>query len=211
MEVFKLQQPIASKIKSFVDERDLDPLYKLDSSKVMYFDYQPDEGFVSADIWDGAIAVYASEISFPPSSGSNTEEQSDDSMITIDVYGFGDPVETGVDPNVYSPTVREAQRRAEVLITLAYQAVMDRRELKGSPSENIPKMFGSGVDVGVDKYPVSLRKFENVGTTQSKRGLVAYRLIIKFRLQELTRQEALGVLYDGSDNIESDTFNPPTT
>ncbi|GAG99646.1 unnamed protein product, partial [marine sediment metagenome] len=78
--------------------------------------------------------------------------------------------------------------------------------IDGDPA--IPKMFGSGVDVGVDKYPVSLQKFDTIGTMQSKRGVVIYRLIIKFGLQEIAREEALGLIYAGSDNILSETYNP---
>ena len=209
MQVFRLQTPIMNKIKKFVEEAVIDGNIAANQI-IQYLDYQPDEGFLQVDDVDGAVAVYASGITFPPSAGTKTEEQDDDSMIHIDVYGFGDPVEDGVDINIYRPTAREAQIRAEQLVTLGYQAVMDRREMAGSPSENIPKNFGSGVDVGVDKYPVSLQKFDTIGTMQSKRGVVIYRLIFKFELQELTRQEALGEIYAGSDKIISETTNPPT-
>lgn len=182
----------------------------LANQTIEYFDYQPDEGFINADNVDGAVAVYASEITFDPSAGTKTANQDDDSFIVVDCYGFGDPVEDSVDIDTYRPTAREAQIRGETLITLAYQAIMDRREIQGSPSEGIPKMFGSGVKVAADKYPVSLKKSETIGTMESKRGVVIYRLIIKFRVQEVALTEALGELYAGADNLTSEVTDPDT-
>lgn len=210
MQVFRLETPIMNKIKTFVDEAVSDGNI-LANQIIDYYDFSLDEGFLQVNNLDGAIAVFAPEIDFPESMSTKTENQEDFSFIYIDAYGFGDPVEDGVEINVYRPTVREAQIRSEQLISIAYQAVMDRREQQGSPSENIPPMFGSGVDAGVDKLPVSLKLQGNWGTHETKRGVSIFRLIIKFRLEELTRQEALGVLYAGSDNITSDTTNPPTT
>ena len=207
MKIFQLETPVLKKIKSFVDKSITDGNIPA-NQKIEYLDYEPDEGFLHSDL-DGAVAVFGSSIGFDPSNGSNTEQQENESMLTVVSYGFGDPVpeNTDVDSFIYS-TVREAQIRAQALITLAYGAIMDRREIQGSPSENIEKAFGSGVDFGADKFPVSLQKFSPMGTMSTRSGVCIYKMIFKFRLEEVTMQEALGVSYAGSDNLDSETYNP---
>lgn len=207
MELFKLETPITKKIEKTYNERKTEG--KIPTNSVVEFlDFQPDESFINADL-DGAIAVYGSEISFSESMGSKTDENETVNILTVDCYGFGAPIpKNQSEPDDRFPSVREAQNRAEVLLTIAYKAIADRREMQGSPSENAPKMFGSGVDVGVDKYPVSVEKFAPIGATEHRQGLCIYRLKFKFELLELKTNEALGLDYAGSDNIESETYNP---
>lgn len=204
MEVFKLQTPIMNRIKLFYDKAVTDNKIPA-GQNVEFLDYQPDEGFIHSDI-DGAVCVYASNINFSEGSGSGTEQQQGDDFITIDLYGFGDPVPDENDKP--TPTSREAQKRAEVLVTLAYAAMVDRRNKAGSESEGIDANFGSTVDIGNNQYPVSLEKFDPVGTMTCKRGLHVYRLKFKFYLEEQAVTEILGTLYAGSDDLTVDTFNP---
>lgn len=207
MKIFELETPIRDKIKKIVEDQQTAGNIPADDT-LLFLDYEPDENFLGVDL-DGAIAVYGSGIDFSESSGSGTERQEGDSRLTVDAYGFGDPVEKSeLTPADRFSTVREAQIRAELLITLAYRAIMDRRELKGAPNEGIEKDYGTNLDLGADKFPVSLQKFTPVGTMNSKRGVCIYRFIFKFRMEEKSIDEALGVSYQGLDNFTSDTYNP---
>lgn len=206
MQLFKLETPVANKISSFIDKyQTAGTIPANDVIKVL--DFEPEDMFISDSV-DGAIAVYGSQIEFPESRGADTEKQESMSRLTIDCYGFGAPVPNGGDPLDRLPQVREAQIRAEILVSIAYKALVDRREMEGAPDEGIDKQFGSGVDYGVDKYPVSIQKFSPRGAVDSKRGVCVYRMIFKFELEEDAVTEALGVAYEGSDNLYSETYNP---
>lgn len=207
MNVFRLEKPILDAIEKFVNARITAGKIPAGTS-IKYLDFEPDEGFVKDADYDGAIAVYGSSIAFSTSSGSTTGDWESDSSLTVDCYGFGDPVTNEDDDTVIDPTVREAQNRAENLTSLAYQAIMDRRQIAGSTTEDIDPQFGSGVDFGADKYPISMQKFAPLGVMNSRKGVCIYRLIFKFGTLEEVTTEELGEAYAGSGSLDSKTYNP---
>lgn len=207
MNIFQLEKPVLDAIEVFVNARKADG--KLPSAALIkYLDFEPDEGFVRDADYDGAVAVYGSSISFSTSAGSTTGDWESDSMLTVDCYGFGDPVTNEEDNTVTDPTVREAQNRAENLASLTYQAIMDRREIAGAKAEDVDPQFGSGIDFGADKYPISMQKFAPLGVMNSRKGVCIYRLIFKFGTLEEVTTEALGESFSGSDAMDSETYNP---
>ncbi len=208
MKIFELEKPVLDKIKTVVDKAIADGKIPA-GQKILYLEYEPDEGFIYSADYDGTVAVYSNQMNFV--SGSTTGTQETDSMLIVDCYGFGDPVRDGTNPLEIAPTVKEAQLRAQVLTTLAYKAIMDRQEIAGSlptASPVVTKDFGTDIDTG-DKIPVSIVKFSPQGTMETRRGAVIYRSTYNFRnTEEDVPSEPLGVNYVGSDDIKSDTYDP---
>jgi hypothetical protein len=207
MQVFRLETPIKNKIEFIVGEKITDGEIPANSD-IKYLDFEPPEGFFNSSDLDGAIAVYAPSVTFSESSGSKTEQQESDSIIRVVSYGFGAPLKDDDDITKYESSVREAQNRAQILITCAFRAVMDRREVAGSPSEGIEPSYDSGIDVGANKFPQSMQKVTPEGAMTTNRGLCIYFQDFKFKLDESAINEELGVAFAGSDNIETDTIDP---
>ena len=209
MRIFELKKPVLDKIESVVEAYLIETTQ---TKKFLYLDYEPDEGYIQSRDCDGAVCVYAAEISFPSGTGSNTGTQNSDNILIVDCYGFGDPVPDSVDPEKFEPTTREAENKAEILTTLVYKSIMDRREVSGSPAVGavpaIPKWFGTDIDI-TDRYPQRIQKFPNMGTMDDLRGICAFRSMYKFeQLVEDVPSEPLGLPFAGSDDITSDTYNP---
>jgi len=207
MQIFRLEKPIMDKIEFIVNEKITAGEIPA-GSKIKFLDYEPGEGFIGSKNIDGAIAVYSPGISFSEGSGSKTNEQESDSIIRVDSYGFGAPLKNPENEEEYFSSVREAQNRAQILITCGFIGIMDRREVAGSPTEGIEPSFDSGIDIGADKYPVSMQKFTPEGSMTTNRGLCIYRMEFRIKLEESAINEALGVAFDGSDSIDSETYNP---
>lgn len=208
MKVFKLQKPIMNKIKMIVDEKITAGIIPMESDNIKYLDFEPSEGFLLREDLDGAVAVFSPGGSFSESSGSKTEQQNSDSLIRVNIYGFGVPLKNEDDPNEYDSSVREAQKRGEALLTCSFRAIMDRREVEGSPSEGIPKSYGTDLDIGSNRFPKPWRKFSPEGAMSSKLGVCIYQQDFEFRLDESAIQEELGVAFDGSENIQTDATDP---
>lgn len=206
MKIFELENPVMKKIETVVNKAIADGDIPA-GQKILFMDFEPDQGFVNSANYDGAVAVYAQRIDFP--SGSTTGTQETDSMLIVDCYGFGDPVENDDDADIIDPTVKEAQLRGQVLTTLSYKAIMDRQEISGSlDGTTVPRDFGTDINTG-NKEPVSILKFASMGTMESRRGAVVYRSTYKFPdIEEDVPSEPLGLDYLGSDDILSDTFDP---
>lgn len=207
MRIFQFEKPVLDKIEAVVTAyfAALVPAVLPVSPTVLYLDFEPDEMFIHDTDVDGAVSVYGAEVSFPPGSGSTTGTQDSESTLIIDCYGFGDPIPTDPGETAYYPTVREAHKRAQVLTTLVYKAIMDRQEISGSAT--VPKNFDTGLDID-DKFPQRIQKFPARGTTESRRGVCAYRSQYQFKLGEDVPEEALGLAFDGPDTIDSPTYNP---
>ena len=205
MKIFELKTPILTKIKTVVGQAIIDGKIPA-GQKILYLDYEPDDGYIRSVDYDGAIAVYAAEITFPAGVGSVTGDQNSDNILIIDCYGFGDPIKDDIDPESFAPTTREAELRSEVLTTLVYKAIMDRQEVAGSAT--VEKWFGTDIDA-TDRYPQRIQKFPNMGTMDAMRGICAFRSMYKIeQLVEDVPSEPLGLAYDGADNMTSDTYDP---
>jgi hypothetical protein len=205
MKIFELENPVLKKIITVIDKAKTNGGIP-PASNILFIDFEPDEGFVYSADYDGAIAVYASRLDFD--SGSTTGNWETDSMLNVDCYGFGDPVPNNEDPETLDPTVKEAQLRAQVLTTLAYKAIMDRQEIAGNPDQTVDRDFGTDINTG-GKMPISIQKFSPSGTMATRRGAVIYRSIYKFPdIQEDVPSEPLGLPFAGSNDIDSETYNP---
>lgn len=208
MIIFQLEKPILDKIEKVVDQYFTDAALAV-TPNVTYLDFEPDDGYIHDNEADGAICVYARIINFPEGSASNTGTQDSRATLIVDSYGFGDPLLDTEDITKYLATVRNAQNRAQIFNTLSYKAIMDRAEVAGLPNAVPPvlKTYGTGIDV-LEKGPLSMTKFSPQGSMDSRKGVCLYRSEYYFKLAEEVPAEALGVPYVGSDNIESQTYNP---
>lgn len=206
MKIFELKTPVLNKIKTTVDAylAAIAPAPPK-AFKFLYLDYGPDDGFIHTLDFDGAIAVYAAEIDFPPGSGSVTGTQDTISTLIVDCYGFGDPIQDSQDSEKFEPTTREAENRAQVLTTLAYKAIQDRQEIDGS--KTVSKAFGTDIDID-EKFPQRIQKFPNMGTMDDQRGMCAFRSMYRFKIGEDAPEEPLGPAFAGPDEITTETFNP---
>lgn len=203
MKIFLLAPFASAKIKSFIDpyiasiQTVTTPLWK-----VQHFDYEPDQGAVFSSSFDGAVSCYAKKTTF----GGGTLQGVFDTINTliIDCYGFGDVIETDTDNSFFAAT-REAERRAQVLSTLAYRAIMDAREIEGA--EGIPQWYNSALGIQ-DRIPQSIEKGSPVGAMDSTRAACVYRIIIQFNFKEESTTEPIGLDYAGSNTLEMETSNP---
>ncbi len=210
MKIFELKTPVMDKIKTTVDAylASIAPA-PARPFNFLYLDYEPDEGFIRTLDNDGAVAVYAAEIQFPPGSGSTTGTQDSESQLVVDCYGFGDPIADDQDPNIFKPTTREAENRAQVLTTLSYKAIQDRVEIDGLPNAQPPQLKSFGTDMDIDeKFPLRIQKFPNMGTMDDQRGMCAFRSMYRFKIGEDAPSEPLGPLSDGPQEITTETYNP---
>lgn len=203
MKAYNLVPYITTKIKSFVDTY-IATITTLSTPawNVRYFDYEPDEGSLLALANDGAIAVYAKSVQFSAGSGSSTGTQDTENTIVVDCYGYGDPVE---NEDGFLSSTREAQRRAEILVTLAYRAIMDQREVEGDAT--IKKWFNSGLDI-TDRFPKTITKGKPIGAMDTKRAVMVYRAEFSFNFTEDVPSEPLGPDYAGPASVESESSNP---
>lgn len=208
MMIFLLQPYVTNKIKSVCNTylATLPPPAS-GSWRVAYIDYEPDQGSILSANVDAVIACYGKTVNFPDGSGSSTGIQSTVSTLTVDCYGFGDPIKTVNNDDTYSfgDSVREAQRRAQILATIAYRAIMDRRENQGAPG--VPKWYGSGLQIA-DRYPSTISKGSPIGNLETKRGICVYRAEFSFNFDEAVPSEPLGEAYAGADSIDSEVSNP---
>lgn len=205
MRIFEFETPVMEKIKTLVEAREAEGKIPADQ-EIAYLDYEPDQGFIHDADYDGAVAVYGAGGTNIASQSVDGGNQVFDETLRVDLYGFGDPVPKDSDPTQHEPTVKQAQIRAQVLAYLAYNAIMDRQETAGSAV--VEKGFG--VDFDYDLFPVSFTKFSPMGTMKSRRGAVIYRFDFRFNVEEPTITEALGLPFAGSDNIDSETYDPGT-
>jgi hypothetical protein len=208
MMIYLLQPYVRDKIKSVCDTYLATlPAPTSGAWKAIYLDYEPDkESILSSDV-DAVIACYGKTVTFPDGSGSNTGQQSTVNTLTVDCYGFGDPIKTVAEDESYSfdASVREAQKRAQILATIAYRAIMDRRENQGATG--IPKWFGSGLTI-LDRYPLTITKGSPIGNIETKRGICVYRAEFRFNFTEAVPSEPLGQDYAGASSITSETTDP---
>ena len=209
MKIFELEKPILEKIEKVINAYFDAHTPQIPRNSVIYLDFEPDEGYIHDINYNGAICVYTRSLSFNPAEGSATGTQESGSLLTVDAYGFGDTIPKTETPQLYDPTTKEAQNRAQVFTTLAYRAIMDRAEVIGLPNATPPvlKSYGTGIDIS-EKYPQSITKFSPQGTMNSRRGAVLYRCVYSFRIEEEVPTELLGVDFLGSDTWESPTYNP---
>jgi hypothetical protein len=200
MKIFILPKFVSAKIKTVVDPY-LASIQTLSTPtwKVQHFDFEPDQGAVFSSSFDGAISCYAKKTAF----GSGTLQGVFDTTNTliVDCYGFGDVIETETDNAFFSAT-REAEKRAQVLSTLAYRAIMDAREVEGATG--IPKWYDSELDIQ-DRIPLSIEKGSPVGAMDSTRAACVYRIMIQFNFKEESTTETLGEDYAGSNTLEMET------
>ena len=208
MKAFLLQPFVLAKIKS-VCESYLATLTAPTSGawKVSYLDYEPDKLSITSSLFDGAIACYAKTVTFPDGSGSSTGIQSSVNTLVVDCYGFGDPIKTTNEDLSYSfgDSVREAQKRAQILATITYRAIMDRRENQGATG--VPKWYNSNLAI-TDRYPLTISKGSPIGNLETKRGICVYRCEFKFNFDEAVPSEPLGSDYSGASSISSATTDP---
>jgi len=132
MKIFELEKPILDKIEKVVNAyfaAHVPPI----TPDILYLDFEPDEGYIHDIDHDGAICVYARSLGFEPARGSETATQESDSLLSVDSYGFGDPLPKNGEIEILHPTTREAQNRAQILSTLSFKAIMDRVEKAGLP------------------------------------------------------------------------------
>ena len=91
---------------------------------------------------------------------------------------------------------------------MAYKAIMDRQEIAGNLDKTVDPNFGTDIDTG-GKMPISIQKFSPQGTMATRRGAVIYRSTYKFPdIEEDVPSEPLGNAFQGSDDIDSDTYDP---
>lgn len=208
MKAFKLQTHALAKIETVCDSY-LETLPPPTSGawKVLYLDYEPDEMSILYSACDGAIACYAKSVMFPENGGSDTSTQSTVNSIVVDCYGIGDPIKTTNPDESFSfgSSVREAQKRAQILSTIVYRAIMDRQENQGS--KDVPKWYNSGLTI-LSRYPASLIKGSPKGNLETKRGICVYRWEFKFNFTEDVPTEPLGLDFAGASSISSETTNP---
>lgn len=204
MKSFQLEKPILDAVENRVNEAIASGSLPSNSS-VEFLEYEPDEGYVHSADFDGVIAVFSASIMFSSADVGNDGAACSDSDIIVYAFGFGRPIpKTGDD---YDPTVLEAHKRAQALITLAYQAIMDKRQIYGD-NDTVAPYFGSGVDFGADRIPVKIEKFQTLGTTNVRRGVCGYKGTFRFKVEEITPEESLGGFYAGVDNLDVITKNP---
>ena len=194
MNLFKLETPVMEKIKAVVDAYFSDN--NITNVDILYFDFEPSEMMINDIDADGAVCVYGKKIMFEEGSGSNTGTQDSQNILSIDVYGFGDPLKNENDK--YESTVKSATNRGEILTTLVYKAVQDRTEMQVPSGETTTKAFGTGINL-LEKYPKSIEKFSPEGVISSKRGVAIYRSLYSIKTLEKVPEEQLGPLLTGSD------------
>lgn len=187
-----LTTPIATKIKTVVDAF---LTAKTLPKNVDVIDYEPSEMMANTITKDGVIAVYFRKWQYV--SGSTTGTQQGSNELHVDCWGIGDPIKNQESDVAYNKSIREAQKRAEILKTLAYNAIMDRAEVVNN--------FGTAIEID-SKLPVSSERFSPFGAAHSARGVCLIKNIYKFEIEEDPPTEALGADYSGSDWI-TETYN----
>ena len=212
MKIFELQLPVLKKIKKVIEAAPVDVIPA--GQKVDYLDFEPDKGYIHESVTDGAVAVYSPMITFKSGAASGTENIASDPILRADCYGFGDPVPDDVDPEKPTPTVRQAQIRAQILVDLSIAAVMDNQENAGvkasvtPPIQEVKKWFGTDIDI-TNRIVRSVTKFSPLGAMESKRGSCVYRIDFVFRdLEDPAPNEPLGLPYQGTETLDSPTYNP---
>ncbi len=198
---FQFETLIKNKIESYV-EAYLTAKFPVEKPTVLYFDYEPAEEMINTLDSDGAIAVFVRNENFPE--GSQTATQSGIFTVEVHAYGFGDPVEDEENPGVWESSVKEAQNRAEIFVSLIYSAIMDRTEIVNKFQPGVPK--AEKIDF-TEKMPISIQKWAPKGSMDSNRGMCIYTSTYQMRVEEDPPTEPLGPAYIGS-SVESETFNP---
>ncbi|MCK5640250.1 MAG: hypothetical protein KAJ19_05615 [Gammaproteobacteria bacterium] len=203
MKIFKFEAPITQAIKDrFIAT--VSSLYADAEKRNLFISHEPPEGEVFSyadDVnddglpFDGAVAVYADVID--PKEGSSTEtgEQETFSLIHVDCYGYGDVFKKGGTPQKSSIS---AQRRAQVLTSVAYEAITDALQFENA--------FGTGIRIA-EKLYAGTEKVGAMGVAESNRTICFYRSKFRIRLEEDIPTEPLGPAYDGG-NITQETENP---
>ena len=184
MKAYGLTEPIKNKIETYVKAYFT---AKGITAAMDFFDYEPSEGMVNTIKKDGAIAVFFKSASFPH--GSNTGTQKSANQLCIDCYGVGRPIKDD-DTGLYAKTVREAQKRSEILTSLSYDAVMDRGEYEGQYDTEIE--FDN-------KMPTSIERFSPMGPIVDGRGFCMIRTIFQLDFEEEPPVAVKTGDYSGSD------------
>jgi hypothetical protein len=205
MKIFILSPFVLAKIKTVIDA--YFTAAGITKKDVLYLDYEPDQGYVLSQERDGVVAVYGRTIAFSESSGSATGTQETDSTLVVDCYGIGDPINTTVEGEnfAFDSSVREATRRGQLLMTLAYRAIMDRQEVAGS--KTVPKWYDSNLAIQA-RYPKTFTKGSPIGNMETRRGVCVFRSEYKFVITEDVPSEALGEEYAGISSFENETTYP---
>ena len=202
MKIFELQSPISNVIKSKMINL-IDSVNPGSSDKIKFISHEPTQGEIIAypDFkneegysYDGSVAVFANNISGENSS-SQTGEQDTSSTLVIDCYGFGSVFSEGGSE---SKSILSAEKRAQLLTTLTYKAVMDQTELDSS--------FGTEIIIGEKKF-MSIEKVGALGTEVTNRAICFYRVLFSFKIEEDVPSEELGPEYD-IGIVNQETLNP---
>jgi len=203
MKAYNLVPYLTAKIKSFVDTYIATiTTASTPAWNVVHFDYEPDEGSLLALSVDGAIVTYVTPVSFSTGSGSSTGTQDTENTIVVQAIGFGDPIP---NDDTFLSSTREAQRRAEILVTLAYRAIMDQREVEGDA--DIKKWYNSGLDIS-DRFPKTITKGKPIGAMDTKRAVCVYKAEFSFNFTEDVPSEPLGPDYGGPASVNTESSNP---
>lgn len=203
MKIFSLQTPISDAIKAKTVSL-IDSVNPGTSEKIRFISHEPTQGeiiaypdFKNEDglTYDGAVAVFASNITHEGSS-SQTGEQDTNNTVTVDCYGFGSVFskETGGE----SKSIESAEKRAQLLVTLAYKAIMDQTELGES--------FGTGIIISEKKFAL-VEKVGALGAEVSNRAICYYRATYVLKIEEDVPGEELGPEYDTTSATQV-TENP---
>lgn len=202
MKIFELQSPISNAIKSKMVSL-VDSVNFGSSDKINFISHEPTQNEIIATpdfkneegfLYDGTIAVFANNIGGENSS-SQTGEQDNSSTLVVDCYGFGSVFSSDGSE---SKSILSAEKRAQLLTTLTYKAVMDQTELGLS--------FGTEIVIGEKKF-LSIEKVGAMGTEVTNRAICFYRVSFSFKIEEDIPSEGLGPEYDiGTANQQ--TSNP---
>ncbi|MCK5600637.1 hypothetical protein KAR91_02140 [Candidatus Pacearchaeota archaeon] len=198
---FQFEPLILKKIESTVEEY-LTAKFPTTKPTVLYLDFEPSEMMINALKSDGVIACFVRTENFPE--GSQTATQTGTFNLEINAYGFGDPIEDETNPGQWESSVKEAQNRAEIFVSLIYRAVMDRVEIVQMFQPNV--LEADKIDF-TEKFPVSIQKFAPFGAMGTNRGICIYTSIYKMRVEEDPPTEALDDILAGSSST-SETYNP---
>lgn len=201
MNIFTLESYILDRIETVVNN-----YITLNSSdwEIDFLQFQPSDGYINTLEKTGAICLYTKKIDYGDYY-SGGEFQTVNSLV-VDCIGIGDIIETTEDDEtVYTTDELEASRRAQILTTLVYYAIMDRQQEEGSAT--VSKNFGSGIDIR-DLRPVACTKATIAGGMVTTRAITAYRNEYSINLNQDRPYESESGNYDGYSSLTIETTNP---
>lgn len=214
MNIFKLSPYILTKIKTVVADY-ITAVHETDVPDwvIDFFAYEPDKEYIKSCTYekdsadrkpDGTIAVYGKRIDFDNVNSADNPRSS--CSLYVDIYGYGDVIKSTTDDVVsYTHDTQEAERRAQILTTLVYYAIMDKQEVAGS--DDVTVNFGSSLTIE-DWKPKSIVKGTPLGNVDTTRSISGYRAEFEFDFSEETPSESLGEAYAGFETLTITSTNP---